>query len=80
MKKVVCLLIGFFIVSSAFAVDAKRIDELQSEMRSLIQAKQTRVQEISQIDTRLIEIQGILKEQKREDDEKLEEEKKEIKE
>ena len=60
--KVIVFLASLLITVNVFAITPERTQELQSEAQKLLEAKQVRLGEINQIDTRLIEIQGIFKE------------------
>ena len=62
MRSFILCLISFLVMGSSFAITPERVEELNAEGQRLLQAKQVRVKEINQIDTRMVEIQGILKE------------------
>ena len=70
MRSFILCLISFLVMGSSFAITPERVEELNAEGQKLLQAKQARVQEISQIDTRIVEIRGILKEHQLEESKK----------
>ena len=54
--KVIFFLASLLITVNVFALAPERVTELQNEAQKLVEAKQVRLDEINQIDTRLIEI------------------------
>jgi hypothetical protein len=74
MKKLLlapCVVLSMVIfVGVLFADNSKRVEELSKEGNDLIQRKQQMVETVQKIDVRLIQIQAVIEELKKQDDKK----------
>ena len=75
MKKLILVAIIMSAISVLFADNSKRIEELSKEGNDLIQRKQQMVETVQKIDVRLIQIQAVIEELKKQDDKKADKKK-----
>jgi len=69
MKKLVVVILTLMLITPLFADNSKRIEELTKEGKELIQRKQQLNDALQKIDIRLIQIQAIIDELNKQDEE-----------